>query len=205
MNKVWENKILADLQKGSRDAFNEFFCFFYPRLLSYSSSIVEEKVAEDITQDVFLYVWENKKRLTITNGFLSYLFQAVYTRCLDYLKKNKSAEKYNSHLLIEHSGMYERLANENSVVLEQLYAKDFFKQLYTLLEQIPEQRRKVFILAYINGMKAREISELLDMSQRTVESHIYLTLKHLKTKMNPKDFLILCQILTITPELVSLL
>lgn len=201
----WENKLLEDMRKGSREAFNEFFCFYYPRILAYSSSIVEEDAAEDITQDVFLYVWENKKRLTITNGFLSYLFQAAYTRCLDHLKKNRHAEKYNSHLLIEHARLYGELINEGNSVLEELYAKDFYKQLYILLELIPSQRREVFILSYIHGMKAREIAQLLDIPQRTVESHIYLALKYLKDKMASKDFLILCQVLAINSDLTNLL
>lgn len=191
------------MRKGNRDAFNEFFCFYYPRLLSYSSSIVEMKVAEDITQDVFLYVWENKKKLVIANGFHSYLFQAAYTRCLDYLKKNQSAEKYSSHVMFEHARLYGDLINRGDSILEELYSQDFYKLLYDLLEQIPTQRREAFILAYIHGMKAREISELLDIPQRTVESHLYLALKFLKDKMTPKDFLILCQVLSICPNLLT--
>ncbi|MDD4514478.1 RNA polymerase sigma-70 factor [Massilibacteroides sp.] len=202
MSSFLEKRILEDLRKGNRDAFNEFFCFFYPRLLAYTSSIVESKVAEDITQDVFLYVWENRKKLKITNGFYSYLFQAAYTRCLDYLKKNQSVEKYNSHATIEHARLYGNLISGENSVLEELYSKDFYKLLYSLLEQIPEQRREVFILAYIHGMKTKEISELLKIPQRTVESHIYLTIKHLKDKMKPKDFLFICQILAISSELL---
>ena len=192
------------MRKGNRDAFNEFFCFYYPRLLAYSSSIVEMKVAEDITQDVFLYIWENRKKLTITTGFHSYLFQAAYTRCLDYIKKNQSAEKYNSHVMFEHACLYGDLLNQGNNILEELYTQDFYKLLYDLLEQIPAQRRETFILAYIHGMKAREIADLLDIPQRTVESHLYLALKYLKDKMTPKDFLILCQILSISSNLLGL-
>ncbi|MDD2436208.1 MAG: RNA polymerase sigma-70 factor [Massilibacteroides sp.] len=205
MNCSWENKILIDLQRGNREAFNEFFCFYFPRLLAYTSSIVNHKIAEDITQDVFLYVWENRKRLTISKGFHSYLFQAAYTRCIDYLKKNQSAEKYNSRVMLEHAYIYGNLLNDDGKILEELYAKDFYKQLYSLLEEIPAQRREVFVLAYIHGVKTKEIAEILDIPHRTVESHLYLALKYLKKNMTSKDFLVLCQLFSITPQLLSVL
>jgi len=200
-----DNSIFDDIKRGNRNAFNEFFYFYFPRLLAYTSSIVDQKNAEDITQDVFVYVWENRKRLNITKGFHSYLFQAAYTRCIDYLKKNQSAEKYNSQLMLEHARLYSEFANEKNSVLEELYTKDFYKQLYALLDEIPVQRREVFILAYINGMKAKEVAELLKIPQRTVESHLYLTLKFLKKNLASKDFIILCQLLSISSEMQSLL
>ncbi len=193
------NSLTDDIKKGNREAFNEFFCLYYPRLLAYASAIVEDEIAEDITQDVFLYVWENRKRLNWDGGFHSYLFQAAYTRCLDYFKKNCSAEKYTTHVMFEHARLYSEFVNDNNTILEELYSKDFYKQLYTLLDQIPFQRREVFILAYIQGLKTKEIAELLKLPQRTVESHIYLTLKYLKGKMAAKDFLMLCQLLSIPP------
>lgn len=200
MDASRENKILGNIRNGKRDAFNELFCFYYPRLLAYTSSIVDRKVAEDITQDVFLYVWENRKRLTITNGFHSYLFQSGYTRCLDYLRKNQSQEKYSSHIMLEHAKQYNELLNEGASALKELYTKDFYRQLYILLEHIPSQRREVFTLAYLHGMKAKEIAATLDIPQRTVESHIYLTLKYLKDKMSPKDFFLLIMLLSGNPE-----
>lgn len=106
--------------------------------------------------------------------------------------------------MLEHTQLYGEFINEKNAILEKLYTKDFYKQLYMLLEQISPQRREVFILAYIQGMKTKEIAELLELPQRTVESHIYLTLKYLKKRMTAKDFLIFCQTLSISPNLVSL-
>jgi RNA polymerase sigma-70 factor (ECF subfamily) len=203
MKTFEENNILENLRRGDRDAFNEFFCFYYPRLLAYTATIVKQEIAEDITQDVFLYIWENRKRLSITQGIHAYLFQAGYTRCIDYLKKNQTAEKYSAHFLLEHAHLYGELINEGENILKNLYTKDFYKQLYSLLEQIPAQRREAFILSYINGMKAKDIAELLHIPQRTVESHIYLTLKYLKGKMTSKDFLLVYPLYTFTELLVK--
>ena len=71
-----------------------------------------------------------------------------------------------------------------------------FLSVNHLLQQIPEQRREVFLLAYIEGMKAQEIAEQLDLPKRTVDSHLYLTLKYLKKNMSKKHFLLLLLVMS---------
>lgn len=206
MTTIPEYKIKEEISKGNKEAFNTFFCLYYPRLLAYTKSLVpEEEIAEDITQDVFLYIWENRKKLILGNGFHSYLFQAAYTRCLDHLKKTLSAEKYHTRVFLEHAQLYHEFTHEKNSVLESLYTQDFYKQLYTLLEQLPLQRREVFILAYIQGIKTKEIAQLLQLPQRTVESHIYLTLKYLRSKMTPKDFLAFYLLISMPTDIITTL
>ena len=77
---------------------------------------------------------------------------------------------------------YNALLRSDASVLEEIYSKDFYEQLHNLLEKLPTQRREVFILTYIEGLKAKEVSERLQIPQRTVESHIYLAIKYLRAK-----------------------
>ena len=175
----------------NREGFDNLFRHYYPRLKSYVSSFVEDSVAEDITQDVFLYVWENRKTVYVGPAFHSYLFQAGYTRSIDYLKKQQSVTGFSSLIQNEITQIYETLAVNEGDILENLYSEDFYEKLYTLLELIPEQRRNVFLMAYMDGLKTKDIAANLDIPQRTVESHIYLTLKFLKEHFEKKDFFLL--------------
>lgn len=175
----------------NREGFDNLFRHYYPRLKSYVSSFVEDSVAEDITQDVFLYVWENRKKIYVGPAFHSYLFQAGYTRSIDYLKKQQSVTGFSSLIQNEITQIYETLSVNEGDILENLYSEDFYEKLYTLLELIPEQRRNVFLMAYIDGLKTKDIAANLDIPQRTVESHIYLTLKFLKEHFEKKDFFLL--------------
>lgn len=189
---MFDISLLNELKKGSRDAFNGIFRYYYPRVMAYTASLVEEEVAEDIVQDVFLYVWENRNKLHVGEGFHSYLFQSAYTRCLDYFKKNLSAEKYSSYTYEKYWEDYRNLLEKDHPIVEELSVKDFYRRLYELLEHLPAQRREAFILAYIKGLTTREVAEQTGMPQRTVESHLYLTLKYLKKRMSKKDFYLLC-------------
>ena len=58
---MFDISLLYELKKGSREAFNGVFRYYYPRIMAYTASMVEQKAAEDIVQDVFLYVWETVK------------------------------------------------------------------------------------------------------------------------------------------------
>ncbi|MDR1200310.1 MAG: RNA polymerase sigma-70 factor [Tannerellaceae bacterium] len=191
MNIVPGNNISSEQKKDSRESFIKLFHYYYPRVIAYVSSIVEDNVAEDITQDVFLYVWENHKKLSLEEGFHSYLFQAAYTRCLDYFRKTHNIKKYNQQTFNEYIEKYRLLLDDDCKTIKSLYAKDFYERLYCLLNEIPPERREVFIMTYFKGMKAKEIAETLGMPQRTVESHIYLTVKYLKSHMSKNDFFLL--------------
>ena len=182
---MFDVSLLSQLREGNREAFNSLFRHYYPRVMAYVAAMVEQEVAEDVVQDVFLHVWENRKKLYAGEGFHSYLFQAAYTRCIDYYRKTQSADKYNLHM----EGAY--LEEYNALLRSEIYSKDFYEQLHNLLEKLPTQRREVFILTYIEGLKAKEVSERLQIPQRTVESHIYLAIKYLRAHLSKNDFYIL--------------
>ena len=88
---MFDVSLLSQLREGNREAFNSLFRHYYPRVMAYVAAMVEQEVAEDVVQDVFLHVWENRKKLYAGEGFHSYLFQAAYTRCIDYYRKTQSA------------------------------------------------------------------------------------------------------------------
>ena len=192
---MFDISLLYELKKGNREAFNGVFRYYYPRMMAYVASMVEQKAAEDIVQDVFLYVWENREKLYVSDGFHSYLFQSAYTRCLDYFKKNLSVEKYHSQTYEKYMEDYQNLLKGDNPVIEELSVKDFYRRLYELLEHLPAQRREVFILTYIKGLSTKEIAEQIQIPQRTVESHLYLALRFLKGHMSRNDYYMLCAIL----------
>ena len=195
---MFDISLLYELKKGNREAFNGVFRYYYPRIMAYTASMVEQKAAEDIVQDVFYELWKrrerNREKLYVSDGFHSYLFQSAYTRCLDYFKKNLSIEKYHSHTYEKYLEDYQNLLKGDDSVIEELSVKDFYRHLYELLEHLPAQRREVFILTYIKGLTAKEVAEQTQMPQRTVESHLYLALRFLKGHMSRNDYYMLCAV-----------
>lgn len=192
MSKNNYNNLSNTPQNISLSQFEELFSRFYPQVAAYATAILDDRtVGEDIAQEVFVYVWEKRKELVFGEKFRSYLFQSAYTRCLDHIKKNKYVEKYAKDTLLQFAEEYHSYLKNDALPLKELFSKDFEESLNSLLEKLPEARKQVFQLVYCDGLKAKEVSEKLNMPQRTVESHIYLTLKFLRKHLSPLDFLIL--------------
>lgn len=190
-----EKQILSDLRNSDRHAFQSLFRYYYPRLKAYAATMVDDSVAEDLVQDLFLYVWEHREDLIMGASFQSYLFQGIYTRCIDHFRKHASFSPCDMAVYEEYLTEQAAFLQNDDEAWEELYAKVFYQQLYELLKEIPQQRREVFFLAYLDGKKTKEIADQLDMPVRTVESHLHLTLKFLKKHLSKKDFFFMVSVL----------
>ena len=100
---------------------------------------------------------------------------------MDHLRKDQTKSDYASQLYDHYIEELQLFIQQEDNQIEELFKKDFYTQLYLLLEQLPAPRRAIFIMAYIDGMKAKEIAEETAIPQRTVESHLYLGMKFIKS------------------------
>lgn len=178
--------------KIDQENFEELFCYFYPKLQAYAVSILNDKQsAEDVVQDVFLYIWNKREDLQFGEGFYSYIFQSVYSKSIDHIRKDSRLSKHEQDSLLKFAEEYQTYLGNDAHPLKELFSEEFNKKLDDLLDKLPEARKQVFKMVYLDGLKAKEVSSELNMPLRTVESHIYLTLKFLRANLSPTDFLIL--------------
>lgn len=135
--------------------------------------VKEQAVAEDIVQDLFLYIYE-KKANTEWKGFpKNYLFTLVKYRCLNYLAHLKVERENNADAeKVLKSNPHDPLELAEQIELEHRYL--------LALEELPPGCKKVFELSRFKGKSNMEIAKELDLSQRTVETHISNALKKLK-------------------------
>ena len=124
-----EKQILSDLKKSDRSAFQSLFRYYYPRLKAYAATMVDDSVAEDLVQDLFLYVWEHREDLIMGASFHSYLFQGIYSRCVDYFRKYASYDSCDMEVYEEYLTEQAAFLQNDDEAWEELYAKDFYQQL----------------------------------------------------------------------------
>ena len=90
---------------------------------------------------------------------------------MDYFRTKHRDEQYALHSENSYLQESEELLQQDASVIEDLYHKDFSNRLNELLDKLPAQRREAFIMTYVEGLRAREIAERMNIPQRTVESH----------------------------------
>ena len=149
--------------------FEQFFIQTFPKVKAFAWKILQsEEDAEDIAQNIFVKLWDNPEIWEDKETWDSY--NQIYN-CL----KHKSIESnYREKVREEDSPSYE------FDIYDQLYAKELQLLIKLTLDNMPEQRRKVFQMSRQKGMTNKEIADNLQLSIRTVERHIYLALQELK-------------------------
>jgi RNA polymerase sigma-70 factor (family 1) len=168
------------LRVDDQGAFEEIYRRFWkPLFKTAQNKLKSTELIEELLQDVFLKLWEKRAAQTIEN-LSAYLFTVLKYRIIDQYKKQILAEKYADFTLSKN------LASEQS-----LESEINFQEIVTIFEnallQLPEKTRQIFKLSRLEYKTTREISEVLQMPERTVEYHITQSLKLLRLSL--KDFL----------------
>lgn len=178
---IQERDIVERLRSGDRTAFDLLFHFYYPGLVIYATQFAVDKLqAEDIVQNLFVRLWEKRQRVQLVDSLKNYFFTSVRNSCLNTLKHQQVEGKYIAQL-------YE-MSEKDLLYQPNLYiASELQEIIRKAMDELPERCREVFILSRIEQLKNDEIAEKLELSKRTVETHISHALKILRVKL--KDYL----------------
>jgi RNA polymerase sigma-70 factor (family 1) len=164
---------------NDEQAFAALFRLCYKRLYHFSLQYVPtHEAAEEVVNDVFVNVWNNRQNLLAIKNLESYLFIAVKNQSLNYIKK---FSRYHIALHDEHT--LAQLVSRNSPQLDMEW-KELHYQLNRAIDQLPDQCRKVFKLVKEEGFRFRQVAEILNISPRTVETQLYRAIKRLDAVFN---------------------
>ena len=162
------------LKLGDEDAFDYLFNFYYPGLIVYANKfLVNNHLAEEIVQGVFLKLWQNRRYIEINSSVKSYIFQSVRNKCLDILKHRKIQDDYARQVMEE-----QELSNE--VTWDTYVESELYLILIREIERLPTECQKIFRYSRIRNLTNREIAEKLGISIKTVENQISKALKVLR-------------------------
>lgn len=173
------HKIVKDLRNGDKQALDEIYKFFYPKLYVFAKSFLKvEDDINDILQDVFVKLWLNREKIGKVETFNSYLFTIAKNAIVSYFREKSKDQKFEARVK-------EILVNAEKEYNDELEYKDLKQNLESIIEQLPEKRKQIFKLSREEGLSNKEIAEKLDISVKTVEDHMRHALqfirKHLKT------------------------
>lgn len=173
--------------KDSIDYYRKLYLEYAPMLLRFAGKYVSSFFAEDIVQDIFLKLWDRQVFLLPENELKRILYIAVKNGCIDHLRKLRIEQEYIDNralqLKLEELDFFESSD-------ELFMRKDLLNLLFKKIDELPERSREIFHMSYLEGLKAAEIAEQLDLSVRTVENQLYRALIFLR-KQNSQLFLFL--------------
>ena len=155
-------------------AFETLFESYSQKLYRFSYSYLKsETEAEDIVQEIFLKLWENRSGIKTGTSFQSYLFTITSNAIRKNFKKNARLKKYQIEF-------FESLAIENPALEEQPNFEELLSKLDLLIDQMPNRRREIFLKRKKEGKSIRDIASEMEISDKTVENQITEAMNYLR-------------------------
>ncbi|MBK8807133.1 MAG: RNA polymerase sigma-70 factor [Bacteroidales bacterium] len=176
MSKVQQNISLL-FEENAEKAFELLYKQYYKQLNLYAIKFLDDvHLAEDVVQNTLIKIWNRVDELKEIKSYKAYLFQAVHNACINAMRdknyKNASLSEIDLELL--------EIANDVADV-----DNEKIEQIKSVVASLPTQCKKIFELNRFEGYSYKEIAQKLNISHRTVDSHLNSAMKHLREKLNP--------------------
>jgi RNA polymerase sigma-70 factor (family 1) len=171
-----ESLLVENLSKGNLLAFNALYFKYSVHLYRFALGYLKsEAEAEELVQEVFTIIWEKHADLKKELSFKSFLFTIAF----NIIKKHFRTRTYLSE--------YFKTSINNDLDLEttqKITYDSLYRYITDLVDQLPKRRKEIFIKSRFDGLNIKEISEILDISHKTVENQLTDALKFLRSKLN---------------------
>jgi RNA polymerase sigma-70 factor, ECF subfamily len=174
-----EDLLAKRIKMGDQVAFELYFRKYYLRLCSFANKFLNDpEEAREIAQEAFIKVWENRDGIDPEDSLKSYLFRIAQNSSMNKLRRNKVESKY-----IE---IYKLVYIENSGLSghESLLARELEENIANSIGKLPSECRKVFEMSRLEGLKYKEIAEILNISVKTVEAQMSKALKSIRIELS---------------------
>jgi len=176
--------VVEALVNGDHQMFERVFLAYFKNVKLFVQSLIKsEHESEEIAQELFVKLWTNRDSLGSVKFLSSYIFLSAKNAALDYLKwKYVRDSFYNDQI----QGEEETVNTEDDY-----YAKETKSLIELAVSKMPEQRQKVYTLSRNDGKSNDEIAKMLNITKKTVENHMNLALKEVRSVLNSANIFLL--------------
>ena len=173
MDNRFEKQYLSQIAVGDHKAFTELYSFYCPKVKHFIARFTGSQTeVEDLTQDIFEKIWETRKELPKIDSFKPYLYRITINSITNSWRKKNHHKAYLDYLL--------QFKSKHASIEDEIHARNLELFILLAVKNMPDQRRKVFEMSRYHELKNKEISDLFNISKRTVEAHLNLALKQIR-------------------------
>ena len=180
-NYISEEEWILALKKGNLLAFNELFARYGKRLFHFSKGYLHSSEnSEEIVQEVFLKIWDNRGELSAQKSIEAYLFTIARNGILNTIRKSKSEQAYLNYAKI-HPG-------KNILLDEELDFSELEKAYHQVIDQLSPRRKEIFILSREQSFSNAEIAAKMGISVKTVENQMTSAISEIRKNLRSLGF-----------------
>lgn len=176
-----DHTLVQLLQRGNVAAFDSLFEGYSQKLFGFALKYFKnESDAEELVQEVFVKVWENRQTLKSELSFKSYLFTIALNQIRKHFNKKAVSLRYLDSLQNEPE------FEETHAIHEDDY-ESALQQINLIIEQMPPRRREIFIKSKLDGKSSKEIAAELNISAGTVDNQVSEALRFIRSRLNTEN------------------
>lgn len=174
------------IQNCDENALEKVYKAAYSTLVFYASQITNQHhLSEEVVQDVLLKIWENRSKLSIQGSFKAYLFQSVHNHALNVIRQQRTRKESVNVLGSEKIWQFiSDTYDLNDNLIDRISSEETELLIEQIIQELPEQCRKVFRMSRFESLKNEEIAAQLGLSDNTVKTHIYRALQKITYALN---------------------
>jgi RNA polymerase sigma-70 factor (ECF subfamily) len=178
MQASMQDGTVIKFQQGDKKSYKILFNMLYPAMCLFAKKFINDyDNAEDIAQDVFIELWNQRAKFESIDQIKAFLYLSVKNKCLNFKKHLVVREKYANSALEDYESIFEEYVLETEVV----------QNINTAINNLPEQRKQIIILS-VQGLKNNEIAEDMQISINTVKLQKKIAYQQLREKLGNSLF-----------------
>lgn len=178
VNFTDKKHLLIDLKDGSFQAFERLYNMYSGKLYNFIMRLSSgnQYMAEEVVQSTFIRIWEVREKVDTNASFISFLCTIAKNLLMNMYQRQTVEYVYNEYLL--KSGLDHDSQTEDTIDLH--FLNDYID---SLAEELPAQRKKVFILSKRQNYTNKEIAEMMGISESTVATQLSLAVKFMREQL----------------------
>ena len=170
------------IAKDDETAFTQLYLHFGKKLIHFSVSLVRSKeIAEELVEDVFVKLWANRYHITEIENLTVYLYVAVKNRSLNVLSQ-KAKELVASSFDYLDTTVDEFAADPYDLMI----TAEMMGRMHQAIESLPPRCKMIFKLIREDGLKYKEVGDILNISVNTIDAQMAIAVKKICTALQIK-------------------
>lgn len=172
-----DEELMQEIKADNMFAFDVLYKKYSRRIYKFGFSILKsQEEAENLIQDVYLNLWENRHKVAEDSSVKSYLFTIAYNSSISIIRKKARESQFVEYLKTLQE------VNEDPVNVALEY-NELTNKLDEIIKVLPRRQREVYLMHRVEGLKYNEIAERLNISVNTIENHMSRALRTIREKL----------------------
>jgi RNA polymerase sigma-70 factor (family 1) len=180
-----DEELMWEIKADNMFAFDLIYKKYSKKLYKFGYSLLKShEETENLVQDVFLNLWENRHKVEKDSSIKSYIFAITYNSAISIIRKKAMESKFIEYLKSL------QIIYETPVNME-LENTELTKKINEIVYALPQRQKEVYLLHKVEALKYSEIAVLLNISVNTIENHMSRALKTIRKKLGNYSLIVI--------------